>query len=100
VRAVARRPERAAEPRVRAVGDDEEARTDRLARAAILAVDDRAGDEAALDEGIGRLGGRPEGGARLHGSARDHLVEVAPADDVPVRREVRVVGPGELEGDA
>src|SRR5439155_17930136 len=76
------------------------ARTDRLARCALLAVDDRSRDEAALDEGIGGLRRGPEGRARLHGLARDHLVEVAPADDVAVWGKVRVVGPGELEGDA
>ncbi len=100
VRPVARRPERPAEPRVRAVGDDEVARPDRFARAALLAVDDRARDETALDERIGGFRRGPHGGARLHRLARDHLVEVAPADDVAVRGKVRVVGPGELEGDA
>src|SRR2546423_1673545 len=82
------------------VGQGEVARSDCLARAALLAVDDRSRDETALDERIGGLGRGPEGGARLHGLARDHLVEVAPADDVPVRGIVRVVRPGELEGDA
>ncbi len=66
----------------------------------LLPVHDRAAHEPAIEDRRGRLGVLPHRRAGLHRVVGDHLVEVAPAHDVPERREVGMLGPLELERDA
>ena len=98
--AVAGGAERPAEPGIRAVGDDHVAGPHRLDLARVLVAHHRAGEQAAVDDRGDRLRALPDRGAGLDRLLGDHLVELAAADDVPVRREVRVLGPRELERDA
>ena len=66
----------------------------------LLVADDRARDQAVLHDRLDRLGGRQQGGAGLDRPLGDHLVELAPPNYISVGREVGVLGPGQLEGDA
>ena len=100
VGAVAGRAEGPAEARVGPVGDHDVAGSDLLVGSVGVAVQDRPGDQATVDDRLDGLGAGLEHGAGLHRPVGDHGVEVAAANDVPVGREVWVLGPAQLEGDA
>ena len=99
-RAVAGGAERPTEPGIRAVGHDDVAGPDRPDLVRFGVADHRAPEQPAVDDRGDRLRALPQRRPRLDRLFGDHLVELAPADDVAERREVGMLGPGELEGDA
>ena len=98
--AVAAGTERPAEPGVGAVGDDHVVGPDGVGGAGVLVDDGCPGDQAVLDDGLDRLGGRPQRRTGFHRALCDQVVELAAPHDIPVRREVGVGRPGQLERDA
>src|SRR5581483_1461882 len=100
VAAVTGGAEGAAEARVRAVGNHYIARADVLRPVRTVSANLYTLDEPAVDDRRDGLRARPQGRPALHGPLGDHLVEVAAAHDVAVGRELGVMGPLELEGDA
>ena len=98
VRAVAHGADRAPEAGVRAVGHHEVLRAHRLGRA--VALDRGARDQTVLDQRGDGLGARPQGRADLHRALGHHLVEVTAPNHIPIRREIGMFGPTELQGHA
>ena len=99
-RAVAGRPERAAEPRVGTIGDHDVASAHLLGGPALLVLHHRTAHQAVVEDGRDRFAALTDGCSGGDGTVRDQLVEVAPAHDVAVAREHGMVGPLQLERDA